>query len=50
MNDLGYWLSILVWPIGVAVVVIAIEVESRVSAARARRVAHDHKVAGTPAE
>lgn len=50
MSDLAYWLSMLVWPVGLALIVLAIELPHRISAARARRLAHDHKAAGTPAE
>ncbi len=52
MSDLSYWASILVWPAGVALLVLAVEVTSRVAEAKlrpapeARSQPHD----GTPAE
>jgi hypothetical protein len=47
MSGLAYWLYILVWPIGVVLVVIAIEVEARISAARARRASDHPRATGT---
>jgi len=50
MSDLVYWLSMLVWPVGLALIVLAIELPDRISAARARRLDHGDKTVGTPAE
>jgi hypothetical protein len=47
MSDLAYWLSMLVWPAGIALIVVAIEMPGWISKARHR---HEDKTAHTPAE
>ena len=51
MSDLSYWASVLVWPAGVVLLVVAIEVTSRVADARSRaKGSRSGRHAGTPAE
>jgi len=50
MSGLAYWLYVLVWPLGVVLVVLAVEIEARISASRARHTDHHRKAAGSPAE
>jgi hypothetical protein len=51
-SDLGYWASILLWPAGVALLVLAVEVTGRLAEAKVRSAkgSRSEPHAGTPAE